>query len=31
MGWQTTNWFNVAQDKDKWQAVVKMAMNVVVP
>ena len=29
--WEVVDWINLAQDKDKWQAVVTMVMNVGVP
>jgi hypothetical protein len=31
MGWEGINWFCVARDRDKWQANLKMVMNLCVP
>jgi hypothetical protein len=29
--WESVKWINVAHDRDKWQAVVNTAMNLLVP
>jgi hypothetical protein len=30
-GWEGMNWINVAQERDIWQALVKMEINLHVP
>jgi hypothetical protein len=30
-GWGGMDWINLAQDKDPWQALVNMVMNLLVP
>jgi hypothetical protein len=31
IGWDGMGWIELAQDRDKWRALVKMAMNLRVP
>jgi hypothetical protein len=31
LGWHNMHWIDLAQDKDKWTALVNMIMNVRVP
>jgi hypothetical protein len=31
IGWEHVNWMHVAQDRDQWQALVNMVMNLWVP
>jgi hypothetical protein len=31
IGWENVDWIHMAQDRDWWQAVVNMAMNLQVP
>jgi hypothetical protein len=31
VGWGNTSWLDLAQDRDKWQALVNMAMNLKAP
>jgi hypothetical protein len=31
MGWEGLNWMHLAQDRDKWQALVNTVMNLWVP
>jgi hypothetical protein len=31
IGWEGANWMNPVQDRDWWQAVVNMVMNIGVP
>jgi hypothetical protein len=28
IGWERVDWINLAEDKEKWQAVVKLAVNI---
>jgi hypothetical protein len=30
-GWEDMDWINLAKDRNKWQALVNMAMNTQVP
>jgi hypothetical protein len=29
--WESVNWIHLAQDRDQWQAVMNMAMNLQLP
>jgi len=31
IGWEGVNWIHVVQDRDQWQALANMAMNLCVP
>jgi hypothetical protein len=31
IGWEGVNWIHLAQDRDQWQALVNMVMNLQVP
>jgi hypothetical protein len=31
MGWEVMDWIDMAQDRDRWQALVNAVMNVQVP
>jgi hypothetical protein len=31
VGWGGMDWINLAQDRDQWQALVHMVMNLLVP